>query len=243
MNKLTLFALLAIAATNSNAQSYTIEYEERANIENQLKHVTDPETRKRVGAYLSKPTTYYLYYTNGESLYMQQREKMDSASELSVRDDKEKRIVIGKNNGGIYKNYKTNEYLHEADVLGKQLLVKDKLEKYNWQLLDETKKIGSYNCKKATASINNEAVTAWYTEDVPLQEGPRDYYGLPGLVIEVIAEKKTYHAIKIIDSKAQISITKPSKGSVVTKKEYVKILDEKINDLKRELGGGNPPRN
>ena len=56
MNKiLTIFSLMVISNL-SFAQSYTIEYEERANIENQLKNVTDPETRKRVSAHLSKAT-------------------------------------------------------------------------------------------------------------------------------------------------------------------------------------------
>jgi GLPGLI family protein len=233
MWKLNFLIFLLVIGTNSYTQSYTIEYEVKANIENQLKNVTDPETRKRVTAYLSKPNTFYLYYNNGESIFIQEKEKKDSSEELSLRDDKNKRLEIGKNNGGVYKNYKTGEYLQEVDVVGKRLLVVDKLEKYEWLLIDEGKKIGDFNCKKATATINNEQITAWYTEDIALQEGPKDYYGLPGLIVELIAEKKTYMAIKIIENKAQISIAKPSNGTVVNKKEYRKILDDKLNELKR----------
>jgi GLPGLI family protein len=235
MLKLISFIISMMAAINISAQSYTVEYEERANIENQLKHVTDPETRKQVSEYLSKPITFYLYYYNGESIYIKERPKQDSTEELSVRDDKEKRIEIGKNNGGIYKNHSTQEYLHEAEILGRRLLVVDKLEKHDWQLVAEQKKIGSYVCKKATATINGEAIVAWYTEDMPLQEGPRDFCGLPGLVIEVHAEKKSYHAIKVTENKGQMAITKPSRGTVVTKKEYNKILEDKMNEFKRGM--------
>jgi GLPGLI family protein len=238
MKRKSFFVTLSIMAMmGAEAQSYTIEYEERANIANQLKNVTDPETRKRVSAYLSKPTTFYLYYTNGESLYVQEKQKKDSIEELSLKEGTTKRMEIGNATGGIYKNYKTNEYLQDANVLGKEMLVVDKLEKYNWQLIDEQKTIGQYNCKKAKANINGEEVIAWYTEDVPMQEGPRDYYGLPGLIVEVTAEKKTYHAIKIIATKTKLSITKPSEGSVVTKKEYRRILEEKLNELKMGMGG------
>jgi len=236
MKKINFVVTLALMVTNLNAQSYTIEYEERANIENQLKNVTDPETRKRVSAYLSKPTTFYLYYTNGESIYVQEKGKMDSLEELSLKEGKTKRMEIGKSNGGIYKNHKTNEYLHDANVLGREFLIVDKLEKYDWELLDEQKKIGGYDCKKARAKVNNEEVIAWYSEEVPLQEGPRDYYGLPGLIFEVTAEKKTYHAIKIIDTKTKLNITKPTEGTVVTKNEYQKIVEERINELKRDMG-------
>jgi GLPGLI family protein len=241
MRKLHFLILFLALGIGAGAQSYTIEYEEKANIENQLKNVTDPEIRKRVSQYLSKPNTFYLYYYNGESIYIKEKVKQDSTEELSVRDDKEKRIEIGKYNGGIYKNHVTQDYLHEADVLGKSLLVVDKLEKYSWQLKDEQKKVGNYNCKKATALIKETEVTAWYTEELPLQEGPADFCGLPGLIIELVAEKKVYAAVNITENKDIVSITKPSKGKVVTKKEYQQILEDKINELKN--GMGQPPRN
>ena len=236
MNKI-LKTLSVMALSNfSFAQSYTIEYEERANIENQLKHVSDPETRKRVSAHLSKATTFFLYYENGESLYIQEKEAKIENQDLTLEKDKSKKIEIGKNGGGIYKNFKNKEYLHEADVLGKQLLVTDKLEKINWEFLNEEKKIGTVNCKKAKATINNEEIIAWYNDDVAIQDGPKDFYGLPGLIIEVIAEKKTYHAINLKKNKDKLEIKKPKEGAKVSKADYLKILDEKINELKRGIG-------
>ncbi len=236
MNKiLTIFSIMVIS-NFSFSQSYTIEYEERANIENQLKHVTDPEIRKRVSAHLSKATTFYLYYNNGESIYIQEKESVSKNSEINLKKQKTKKIEIGKSGGGIYKNFKTKEYLHEADVLGKKLLVTDKLEKINWEFLDDEKTIGSMKCKKAKAIINNEEIIAWYNDAFALQDGPRDYYGLPGLIIELIAEKKTYHVINIKKSNDKLEIKKPKVGTKVSKAEYLKILDEKINELKRGIG-------
>ena len=237
---LTLFITMIIS-NFSMAQSYTVEYEERANIENQLKHVTDPETRKRVSAHLSKSTTFYLHFANGESLYIQENEIDKKNEDLKIDKELTKKIEIGKNGGGIYKNFKTKEYLHEADVLGKQLLVVDKLEKINWLFIDEEKTIGSFKCKKAQAKINNEEVIAWYSDEMAIQDGPKDFYGLPGLIIELIAEKKTYHAININQTKNKLEIKKPTKGTKVTKQEYLKIVDEKITELKQ--GVGNSLRN
>lgn len=221
---------------NANAQSITIRYEERANIENQLKNVTDPETRKRVSAHLSKPTNYLLYYDNGVSLYIAEPVS-DKNEEIGLKDnDQAKKVEIGKNNGGLYKNQKTNEYLHEADVLGKKFLVADQLSKYAWTITDEGKTIGTYKVKKATAKINGENIIAWYTPDVPIQDGPKDYYGLPGLIIELVGEKKTYHAVKVVTNKSSLTINKPSKGEKVNKEKYNKILTEKINELKQGIG-------
>ncbi|WP_158608845.1 GLPGLI family protein [Paenimyroides viscosum] len=236
-----LLILITMASLNATAQSVTVLYEERANIENQLKNVTDPETRKRVSAHLSKATNYTLYYEDGVSFYIQEQQS-DSKNELSLKEDTEtKKVEIGKNSGGLYKNQNTNEYLHEADVLGKKFLVTDKLVKYDWTLTDDEKTIGSYKVKKATAKINGEDIIAWYASELPVQDGPKDYYGLPGLIIELIAEKKTYHAIKVTKNNSKLSITKPSKGEKVNKEKYLKILNEKVNELKQGIGNSLRP--
>lgn len=230
------FIVATMICLNANAQSVIIRYEERANIENQLKNVTDPETRKRVSAHLSKPTNYLLYYDNGVSFYIAEPES-DKNEELNLKDnDQAKKVEIGKGSGGVYKNYKTNEYLHEADVLGKKFLVTDQLAKYGWNITTDEKTIGLYKVKKATAKINGEDVTAWYTTDLPIQDGPKDYYGLPGLIIELTAEKKTYQAVKVMTNKSKLTINKPSKGEKVSKEKYNKILTEKINELKKGIG-------
>jgi GLPGLI family protein len=115
-------------------------------------------------------------------------------------------------------------------------LVTDQLSKYAWTITGEAKTIGSYKVKKATAKINGENIIAWYTPDLPIQDGSKDYYGLPGLIIELIGEKKTYQAVKVATNKSGLIITKPSKGEKVNKERYYKILNEKINELKQGIG-------
>ena len=62
-----------------------------------------------------------------------------------------------------------------------------------WALVDETKKIGGYECYKARGYILGEGNSgpvkkefeAWYTPEIPVQYGPYLYSGLPGLVLQV----------------------------------------------------------
>lgn len=235
--KQLLIIISLLIAYQTNAQTVKVLYEERANIENQLKHVTDPETRKRVSAHLSKPANFVLYYKSGESLYVSDNEISAESEELDLKSNrKEKNIEIGKEGGGIYKNPKSNEYLQEADILGKKFLVKDTLEKYNWILTDEEKQIGTYKVKKAKATINGEEIIVWYALEIPIADGPKEYYGLPGLIIELIAEKKTYHAIQIITKTTIPDFIKPSKGETVNKTKYNQILNQKLNELKQGIG-------
>ncbi|MPT35056.1 MAG: hypothetical protein E2604_08190, partial [Flavobacterium sp.] len=122
-----IFILLTSIGMNQTitAQTSKITYEEQANIENQLKNVTDPATRERVSKYLSQVKTFTLYYKDGISLYNEQNanDTSEKDSGLNESNSKFKTVNIGKKNGGIYKNQKTNEYLQEADLLGKAFLV------------------------------------------------------------------------------------------------------------------------
>lgn len=66
-------------------------------------------------------------------------------------------------------------------------------QKINWVLTKEEKVISSYKCKKAVGKYRNRKITAWYTNEIPIPEGPYTFKGLPGLVIEAYDEKDYIH--------------------------------------------------
>lgn len=81
----------------------------------------------------------------------------------------------------IYKVLMTND--------GVDSNVKTKLPTYTWELLSETKIINGFSCKKATtkntAFTAKQNITAWYTEEIPIKDGPMFYSGLPGFIIQL----------------------------------------------------------
>lgn len=81
-------------------------------------------------------------------------------------------------------------------------------------------------------------VTAWYTMDVPVPQGPENYWGLPGLILEVSDGKTTILCSKIvINPKDKKEIKAPKNGKVVTQKEYDKIVADKMAEM-REMNQG-----
>ena len=81
-------------------------------------------------------------------------------------------------------------------------------------------------------------VTAWYTMDVPVPQGPENYWGLPGLILEVSDGKTTILCSKIvINPKEKKEIKAPKNGKVVTQKEYDKIVADKMAEM-REMNQG-----
>lgn len=71
-----------------------------------------------------------------------------------------------------------------------------------WQLYNESKKILDYNCKKATVKYRGREFTAWYTTEIPVNNGPYIFEGLPGLILEIEDSKNKYHFTAVgIDKK------------------------------------------
>jgi len=90
-------------------------------------------------------------------------------------------------------------------------------------------------------------ITAWYTPEIPISQGPFNYWGLPGLIMEVSDGTTTILCSKIVlNPKKKIQIKEPKKGKIVTEKEFQKITMEQVRDLqkasktttRRTRGGG-----
>ncbi len=81
-------------------------------------------------------------------------------------------------------------------------------------------------------------ITAWYTPEIPVSQGPEAYWGLPGLILEVNDGKTTILCSKVVmNVKEKAEIKKPNNGKVVSQKEYDEIVIKKIEEM-REMNQG-----
>ena len=201
--------------------------------------------------------TYILTFNKEEAIFKED-DKLDAISGATD--------TWGKNftPGSQYKNIKTNSLVQQQEFYGKQFLVKDDLLKIDWKMGTETKQIGNYTCFKATASIpsadlswfnfswddlraeQNTAeiqmteIVAWYSPQIPVSQGPMEYTGLPGLILEVSVGNTTMLCSEIImNPKDKIKIEAPDKGKVVAKLEYKEIITGKMQEMGDNRGRRN----
>lgn len=103
-----------------------------------------------------------------------------------------------------------------------------------------------------TTSVSDEIevpktveVTAWYTPQIPVNQGPGEYWGLPGLILEVNADRTTILCNKItLNPQQKIEIQAPEKGKVISRSDYNTTVKKKMEEM-REMyrGRGNRRRN
>ncbi|MFI2744053.1 GLPGLI family protein [Zhouia sp. PK063] len=223
------------------------------------------EQRKRMEDFLKRQLnkTYVLTFDKESSIYKEDEQ-------LTSPDAGGRRGMFGAMNstGDYYKNVSTGMLINQREFFGKNFLIKDSLPKLDWKLTGETKKIGQYNCYKATATKtmpstemfrprrggdnNDEAqndapkevtITAWYTMDIPVKQGPGEYWGLPGLILEV-SDGRTVLLCSTItlnpSDKEEIEV--PSKGKEVTQDEFNDIMVKKMKEVRENFrnrrGGG-----
>ena len=88
-------------------------------------------------------------------------------------------------------------------------------------------------------------VTAWYTPQIPVNQGPGEFWGLPGLILEVNADRTTILCNKItINPQQKIEIQAPEKGKVISRADYNATVKQKMKEM-REMyrGRGSKRRN
>jgi GLPGLI family protein len=164
------------------------------------------------------------------TLTFNKKESLFKKDEI-LENDNEKGINITALLAGgdiYYTAIDSRKILQQKDSFGEKFLITSDF--VNWKLSNETKKIGNHICKKATTirtfidrkgKVQKKPVIAWYATDIPIAFGPKNYCGLPGLIIQLFEGKLVFTANRIkLNQKKELKIHKPKSDAEMTKKEY-----------------------
>ena len=146
----------------------------------------------------------------------------------------------------LYKNYPSDGETSFLDKLASNnYLCIEKVEIPDWKIIpDSSSYIIGYKCQLAKASFKGRIWYAWYTEDIPLSEGPWKLYGLPGLVLRAYDQSKQYifDAIGMASLNGSTHITfAQKKREKITQKELREAKDkfdavETLHAMERKTG-------
>lgn len=209
-----VLCLTSVVAQKTTSGSITYTINLAPELIKSISKTNNPNTRAILKN--SKEVSYALNFNSKSSTYQK--------NESLYNESKQKLNLVATGAGGtgiFYYNTEDNALLKQLTIGGDTFLITQNAKK--WKLLNTSKKIGKYNCYKATLLNNNNKetkVTAWYTLDIPLAYGPKDYNGLPGIILELYEGKFFFKASKIELSNKDKIIEKPVDGLNLTQEEF-----------------------
>ncbi len=172
--------------------------------------------------------TYRLYFNNNESLFVAD-EFLENEGDKNVSYFK----ILAHLKDVFYTNKKSDLKLTQKQAYGEWFIIKDKISDFQWNVTNESKKIGNYLCYKATGILTvinskgefKKPVIAWFTPQITANFGPMGYGGLSGLIMELSIDKVfNYYVSKIeLNTKESTKIKKPTKGKLIGRKEFKNI--------------------
>ena len=267
-------------------------------VEMMSQHGVSPDRLERIKQRMQNAfnMTFILTFDKSSSIYKEE-ERLDAPGE--ARGGRFFRMMSSDGGGTLYKDVKANQYCVDKEFFGKLFYIEDQIEKIDWKLENQTKKIGNYTCYKATAVVkvketnfsfmrrgkkgdkkeeksseetksdqisqkkeNSEneqkqktsskktlsfddfempketTITAWYSPEIPVSNGPSKYGGLPGLILEVNDGRTVLLCTKITLNSSEKQEIKPvKKGKKVTQEEFEQIVKKKTKEMRQMYQG------
>ena len=118
----------------------------------------------------------------------------------------------------------------------------DEVRKPEWKITSEKQKIGDFNAQKATVNYLGREWEAWFTSEIPIQDGPYVFHGLPGLIVKITDTNQDYTFIlEGVKNNFSINDFKTNKVIKLNYEKYKKAFqDDYLNpgkDMKMLMGG------
>lgn len=176
---------------------------------------------------------FTLEFNSKTSLYKEVVTKKSNKNESISQEDEGLQLNVEAER----KNLTPEMYLNRSGQLhfmqiwyDNELAVEEDNLNWNWELEEETKKIGTFLCNKAMIKFRGRSYTAWYSPEISVQFGPWKFQGLPGLILEVHDADRVLH----IHAK-KVSLSKVESCPIIydeSKFENIMTVDEYL--IKRE---------
>jgi GLPGLI family protein len=184
----------------------------------------------------SSITELNVFVEHNKSIYRQLN--MSSQDKQISKSEYDDAVLLfsptGKDISIVYKNYSKGELYSKHEVAYKYFVVKDSLNIFSWEILNEKKKILGFNCQLASMHFRGRDYQAWFTSELPVG-GPWKYDGLPGMILEIksLDDFIKFKVQKIKNDRLQLDKTDNpfSLRKAISWQEFIDLYKKKAIEL------------
>ncbi|KQR94493.1 hypothetical protein ASG01_01010 [Chryseobacterium sp. Leaf180] len=192
----------------------------------------------------------------GSKYYSQDKFLSDSTSQA----DLEKQIKTGSTNLTLSRREKPGQVAYKVTKdypdfktylftrISSDMYKIEEDKKPEWKILAEKQKIGSYSAQKATTNFGGREWTAWFTTELPFQDGPYKFYGLPGLIVKIEDKTGSHNMTLVGNKKMPMRVEKDvetpggvqiygmgGKEVMINKNQFIKAWKSYVNDPTKNM--------
>lgn len=237
---ISLFVLLSTLIFAQSTAKVT--YEEKVDMYRRI-----PEDRQDMKEMFPQyhSSMWELIYNGDQSIFQHQKQEEIPTTTTTQGNTHMTMRFGGRENRVVYKNLTTSQMIDSRDFMQKQFLITGVPTERKWKIGKKSKSILGYNCLEASFEQDSTTkMTAWFTPQVQHFNGPFDYQGLPGLILQVDINdgERVISATEIKTEEIDVSVIEaPTKGKEVTAEEFETIRQEKMKEMGMQGGQGGPP--
>ncbi len=180
------------------------------------------------GRIASKCYSYYRNYSDSFLL-----EQVSRNLSLGINKIDGSQLGLKGTSVKIYKNFHENSITVLDQITQQPCIYKDSLFLFNWIIQNDTISILGFTCQKANTYFRGRNYTAWFTNEIPVNNGPLKFGGLPGLILSIHDDKNKFYfecsSVEFLKQKLPITFEE-KKYTKLTREEYRKLMQFKMAD-------------
>ncbi len=132
--------------------------------------------------------------------------------------------------GNYYKDINASKTFFLEFAGAKVFSVEDKIPTIAWTITQETKDLMGVECQKAIGVFKGRTYTAWFSTQLPFNNGPWKLGGLPGLILEAYDAKK-----EVMFKLVTYENTTGTKTAIEIPKDVLKTTPKEMKQFKEAL--------
>ena len=138
-----------------------------------------------------------------------------------------------KESARLLKNRQTGEIIIIDVLFDNKYRFTETIRPQAWQIAADTATILGYFCQRATATFRGRSYEAWFSPEIPVNDGPWKFFGLPGLILKVTDTENVFSFVCV----GLESLTPPH-DITIEQINYINASRSELAKIKTQQSGG-----